>query len=208
MAFCADAYVIGDAEDLAKLKNAGDYLEPYAEIEQNSKATPTSPYWLKLKAGHSGWGSGLEATGLPKPVWGFFHFFYIPPKDTGILDITAEVFYSGYWIVKANDTCVTSKSADAHVNVWLRWQQAAYTSSWTKQPFMFAAGDNINFQQIQLGEIETYGRKIGPLLGGHIVWITMAVELSTQAIGSGSHAEINYADGLGDCVWPMGVYVG
>jgi hypothetical protein len=36
----------------------------------------------------------------------------------------------------------------------------------------------------------------------------MAVELWSQGIGSGSHAEINYADGTGHCVWPMVVHVG
>jgi hypothetical protein len=73
---------------------------------------------------------------------------------------------------------------------------------------MWAAGDNIHFYKVHTGEIDSYSRQIGPLLGGHPVWITVLVNLEVDARGGGSHAEINYSDGTGRSIWAMSMFVG
>ncbi len=207
-AFCIDAHVVAGPDMLQELKKSGGYLNPPPGVKQNPYANSTKPDTLKLKASHSGSGSGMGAYGKPFPVWGFFYFYYVPPADTGVVTATLDMFYYGFWLVKADDGCWDNKDASASLDVWMRWQQGPYVSPWTKHPFMWAAGDNIYFYKVHIGEIDSYSRQIGPLLGGHPVWITVAVGLEVDARGGGSHAEINYADGPGRSVWAMSMFIG
>lgn len=205
---CIDAYAIADGEVLEGLQHTGGYQHPAPGVKLNPYANSVDPRWLPLKAVHTGTGSGMAAYGKPLPVYGVFHFSLVPQQDTGILTATAEIFYYGFWFVKANDGCWDNKDASASLDVWFRWQQGAHVSGWKKQPFMWVTGDNIHFYRFHQGETDAYSYQIGPLLGGHTTWITLVVELQVDARGGGSRAEINYADGTGHSIWPMSVLVG
>jgi hypothetical protein len=155
---------------------------------------------LKIKADSTGSGSGWGAVAQPPPT-PYDVTFTFTPAETATYDLTAVFAFHGFYVLRADDGFLTSKSAELSLDVQMSANQYI-DLTWQNFPSPIDAnGDNID-------EFESYDRTIffdysAPLRQGDPVIVTTRITLNAFANGSGSYAEINFADGTANYIQPL-----
>jgi hypothetical protein len=179
--------------------NAGFYLPPDPGV-----VSPINPSQIKIKSEQTGEGSGwLDGPGdVPRFADVVFSF---TPHQSASYTFTACLAFHGFYVLRADDGFLTSKTADVHTRVWLKAFQFV-DRGWKSFPAVIYRGDdNINefdnFDQIlNFGDTQDFRE-------GEPVVVTATIEVEARAIGSGSHAEVNFKDGEANFIQPQGLWV-
>lgn len=178
---------------------AGFFLPPDPGV-----VPPTDPSQIKIKSEQTGHGSGwLDGPGdPPKFVDVVFSF---TPHQSASFSFTACLAFHGFYVLRADDGWATSKSAEVHANVFLKAFQFVDRGWKSFPPVIDREGDNIN-EFDNFDEILNFG-DTQDFREGEPVVVTASIEVEAKAIGSGSHAEVNFADGDANFIQPQGLWV-
>ena len=103
--------------------------------------------------------------------------------------------------MRADDGWLTSKTAEVHANLWLKAFQFVDRGWKSFPPLIDREGDNIN-------EFDNFDHILNfsdtqDFREGEPVVVTARIEVEAKAIGSGSHAEVNFADGDANYIQPQ-----
>ena len=138
-------------------------------------------------------GAGDKSWSNPWPsAWAYTYFGYTPSTN-GIAQIYAYPSLHGFYIVKADDTCWTSKFAYTCLDLWMDVMQNNYKQGWQVKTVFKKDEDNIDI----FGHIDTLEQiKYDALVkAGDPVIVLVAISLECKASGSGSHGELNFSTG-------------
>jgi hypothetical protein len=185
----------------------GQLIPPYAGFflpPDPGVVPPSDPSQIKIQSQQNGHGSGwLDGPGdVPHIADVVFSF---TPHQSATYTFTACIAFHGFYFVQADDGWLTSKSAEVHANVFLKAFQIIDRGWKSFPPVINRGGDNINefdnFDQI-LNFADTQDFRVG-----EPVVVTASIEVEAKAIGSGSHAEVNFQDGDANFIQPQGLWV-
>ena len=166
--------------------------------------SPSDPSQIKIKAVGVGHGSGWGAVGGPPAPFADVVFSFTP-RQSASFSFTACFAFHGFLVLQANDGFFTSKNAHVTLNVSLDAFQFV-DRGWKSFPSVIdREGDNIkefdSFDHIlNFGDTQDFRE-------GEPVVITARITVDASASGSGSHAEINFADGDANFIQPQGLWV-
>jgi hypothetical protein len=178
---------------------AGFYLPPDPGV-----VAPIDPSQIKIKSEQTGSGSGwLDGPGdIPRHADVVFSF---TPHQSASYTFTACLAFHGFYVLRADDGLLTSKTAEVSTRVWLRAFQFVDRGSKSFPAVIDREDDNINefdnFDQIlNFGDTQDFRE-------GEPVVVTATIQVGARAIGSGSHAEVNFKDGDANFIQPQGLWV-
>jgi hypothetical protein len=182
-----------DRVDLDDMKGEGDGLW----------VLPFDPSELKLKRAStgSGWGCVAAVAGPPPPtavIW-----FMFVPDQTGSwwLNVYAEAH--GFYVLRADDRWYNCKHATASVGVSVDVNQYDYWHGEQQTRLLDRDDDNISlYELLDLPIGLAYSTS---LRAGDPVYVALTLTIDAFALGSGSFAEVNFADGTGNYVKPYGL---
>jgi hypothetical protein len=185
----------------------GQFIPPYAIFLPPSDpgvVSPSDPSQIKIKDVTSGRGSGWgEAQAGPTPFVDVV--FSFTPHQSARFSFTACFAFHGFFVLQADDGFFTSKNAHVTLNFSLDAFQFV-DRGWKSFPSVIdSEGDNINefdsFDQIlNFSDAQDFRE-------GDPVVVTARITINAIASGSGSHAEINFADGDANFIQPQGLWV-
>jgi hypothetical protein len=161
---------------------------------------------VRMKASDTGSGTGWWATAQPPPQPHDVIFTFIPAAN-GAYDLTAILSFHGFYILRADDGWLTNKNAEVTLGVQMNVHQYSADLGWKTFPSpLNQSGSNID-------ELNNYDRTVffdntANLRGGDPVVVTVRLTVIAVASGSGSYAEINFADGTANYVEPLFLSVG
>jgi hypothetical protein len=175
-------------------------FSPPADGEITSGWVFTDAGNLKIEAHDSGSGTGWWATAGPPPVPHDVIFSFVP-AETRTYDLTAIFAFHGFYVLVADDGFWTHKNAEVSMDFAMNANQYVDLGWKTFPRPIDASGDNIN-------DFESYDRTLffdysASLRQGDPVVVTARITLNAAASGSGSHAEINFADGTANFIQPL-----
>jgi hypothetical protein len=178
---------------------AGFYLPPDPGV-----VPPSDPSQIKIQSHQNGSGSGwLDGPGDPPHIADVL--FSFTPHQSATYTFTACIAFHGFYFVVADDGLLTSKSAEVSATVSLKAFQIIDRGWKSFPPVINRGADNINefdnFDQI-LNFADTQDFRVG-----EPVVVTASIEVEAKAIGSGSHAEVNFQDGDANFIQPQGLWV-
>jgi hypothetical protein len=179
--------------------SAGFFLPPDPGV-----VLPSDPSQIKIKAVGVGHGSGWGAVGGPPPLFVDVVFSFTPHQSASF-SFTACFAFHGFFVLQADDGMFTSK--DAHVTLNFSLDAFQFVDrGWKSFPAVIdREGDNIN-------EFDGFDHTLNfsdtqDFRGGEPVVVTARITVDAIASGSGSHAEINFADGDANFIQPQGLWV-
>jgi hypothetical protein len=165
---------------------------------------PSDPSKIKIKDVSRGSGTGWGAT-AHVPVPPVDVVFVFTPHQSAHYSFTAAFAFHGFFILKADDGILTSKSARVTLDFSLNAFQFV-DRGWKSFPRPIDRGDdNIN-------EFDNFDKFLNfsdaqDFREGEPVVVTARIKVSAAASGSGSHAEINFADGDANFIQPLYLWV-
>ena len=181
-----------------------------AEVQRADEGTPTW-VWLydadkvddltSVQSG-DGWGCFVEENpDFPDPevAW----WYHWRPPANGTYSFYAFLRYSGFFIIRANDSWHNCKYAKAHAFARIQ----VYQDFW-RQPHERTIVDR---RGSTIDDISQVSGSVNwsfpePLVAQNDLWIRITATLDTYAQGGGSHAELNFAAGIHE-LGPPGVFV-
>jgi hypothetical protein len=143
--------------------------------------------------GH-GWGCGLQLP-PPPPPYALWWYFWVPPED-GIYQFVVTAYHNGFLILRANDGFFTCKYVDVKARSTVKLYQYYWSGERGAQLFETQGGSSI--QQAYRIDGHVHYHINGNLQAEDSVYISIATHIEAWARGSGSYAELNFADGLGN----------
>ena len=185
----------------------GQLIPPYAGFfppQDPGVVPPSDPSQIKIKSAQNGQGTGwLDGPGDVPRLADVVFFF--TPHQSASYSFTACLAFHGFYVLRADDGWLTSKSAEVHANVFLEAFQFVDRGWKSFPPVINREGDNINefdnFDHIlNFGDTQDFRE-------GEPVVVTARIEVEAKAIGSGSHAEVNFEDGEANFIQPQGLWV-
>lgn len=156
---------------------------------------------ITLKATDTGSGTGWGATAQPPPAPHDLVFTFIPAQN-GAYNLNAVLAFHGFYILRADDGWLTHKYAEVTLNVSMNVHQYQADLGWQSFPSpLHQNKDNAN-------ELDSYDQTKffdvnANLRGGDAVVVTVRLTVEAVASGSGSYAEINFADGTANYAQPL-----
>jgi hypothetical protein len=131
--------------------------------------------------------------------------FSFVPDQSATYSLTASFAFHGFYVVQADDGTFTSKQAGVQLDFSLDTFQFFDRGSKKFPRPIDRHSDNINefdnFDHIlSFSDTQT-------LRQGEPVVVTANIGLTAWATGSGSHAEINFADGNANYIQPQFLWV-
>ena len=186
----------------------GQFIPPYGSFfppPDPGVVSPSDPSQIKIKDVMSGRGSGWgEALGGPPPPFVDVVFSFTPHQSARF-SFTACFAFHGFFVLQADDGFFTSK--DAHVTLNFSLDAFQFVDrGWKSFPSVIdREGDNIN-------EFDSFDHILNfsdaqDFREGDPVVVTARITIDAMASGSGSHAEINFADGDANFIQPQGLWV-
>jgi hypothetical protein len=179
------------------------YVGFYYPPDTRGEVLPVDPSRIKIKDESSGSGWGWEATAHHPVPPADVVFTFIPDQNAHYL-LTARFAFHGFYVLKADDGFFTSKDANVTLDFSLDTYQFV-----DRGPKSFTIidleGDNID-------EFENYDNVLSftdtqELRQGEPVVVTASITVNAGASGSGSYAEINFADGDANYIAPQYLWV-
>jgi len=125
------------------------------------------------------------------------------PDQTGSwwLDIYAEAH--GFYVLRADDRWYNCKNARASVGVSVDVNQYGYWHGEQQTQLLDREDDNISLYELL--DLPIGLAHSTPLRAGDPVCVALTLTIDAFALGSGSIAEVNFADGTGNYVKPYGL---
>jgi hypothetical protein len=185
----------------------GQIVPPYAGVfypPDGTEVLPVDPSQIKIKDSDQGSGTGWWATGGP-PDPSVEVIFGFTPENSDNYSFTASFAFHGFYVLKANDGWLTHKDASVFLDFSLDAFQFVDLGPKSFPKPIDKDGDNIkvfdNFDQV-LTFSDTRDFR-----AGEPVVVTARITLDASASGSGSVAEINFADGDANYIQPQYLWV-
>ena len=179
---------------------AGFYYPP----DTSGEVLPIDPSKIKIKEVEqgSGWDWAASAS-VPFPPADVV--FYFIPDQNGRYSFTASFAFHGFYVLKADDGTFTSKNARVSLDFSLDAFQFLDRGPKSFPRPIDREGDNIdefdNFDRIlTFSDTQDFRQ-------GEPVVVTASITISAIAGGSGSYAEINFADGEANYIEPQYLWV-
>jgi len=146
---------------------------------------------INISAKSTGYGDKSWSNPWPS-AWAYTLFGYTP-TTTGTAQIYAYPALHGFYVVKSDDTCWTSKYAYACLDLWMDVMQNNYKQGWQSKTVFKKDEDNIDI----FGNIDTLEQfKYNALVkAGDPVIVLVAISLECKASGAGSYSELNFSTG-------------
>jgi hypothetical protein len=197
----------GDTKEAARLAGAS-LIPPYAGFlapTDPNIVSPVDPSQIKIKDVVDGIGVGWwTATGGPFPPFADVVFAFTP-HQSAYYSFSASLSFHGFYVLQADDDWYTSKDTSVHLKVSLDAFQFV-DRGWKSFP------DPISRESQNIDEFDSFDQTLNftdaqEFREGEPVIITARIEVDANARGSGSHAEINFADGDANFVQPQGLWV-
>jgi hypothetical protein len=177
----------------------GTSLEGNPGERGNPWVLPFSPDRIRIKAGPSqGEGSGCWS-GISQAVSALIWFTFVP-SDTYSYQLRAKIGLHGFHVLISRDTFWTCKNAEVSVSVGIDAFQYVWHGRQDRSLFDFEY-DNINWFSFydSRPSLET----TAPFRAQDRVWVLVNVTINASAKGSGTYAEINFADGQHNYIEPL-----
>lgn len=196
------------AQSIARLGGLGLAIPPsagfYYPPDTSGEVLPVDPSRIKIKDESTGFGWGWGQATAHRPVPPADVVFYFIPDQSARYSLTASFAFHGFYVLKADDGWLTSK--DAHVTLDFSLDTFQFVDRGPKPfPLIDLEGQNIDeFSNIDnvLSFSDTQD-----LRQGEPVVVTASITVSADASGSGSYAEINFADGDANYIEPQYLWV-
>jgi hypothetical protein len=163
-----------------------------------------SPDRIRIKAGPSeGAGSGCWS-GTSQAVSARIWFTFVP-SDIAWYKLRAQISLYGFYVLISGDTFWTCKNAKVSVSVGI----AAFQYVWhgrQDRSLLDLEVDNLNGFSFfdSHPTLENYS---APLRAQDRVWVLVDVTINASAKGSGTYAEMNFADGQHNYIEPLSLVV-
>jgi hypothetical protein len=142
---------------------------------------------------------GLWATGKAyTPVDVAFTFV---PAQTASYEMTAVLAFHGFYVLRDDDGFFTSKHAYVDLRVSLHVHQ--YVDLQSKSFPYPISRDESNINEFDNFDRTFFFDYTAPLRAGDPVVVTARIEIVAGASGSGSYAELNFADGNANYIDPL-----
>jgi len=185
---------------LAIPPSAGSYYPP----DTSGEVLPVDPSRIKIKdeSQGSGLGWGLAQGDHPSPQADVV--FYFIPDQSAHYSLTASFAFHGFYVLQADDGWLTSKQA--HVTLDFSLDTFQFVDRGPKSfPLIDLEGQNID-------EVDNFDNVLSfsdtqALRQGEPVVVTASITVDADATGSGSYAEINFADGDANYIVPQYLWV-
>jgi len=169
--------------------SAPEFLAGIDGDVQPTSAVPYNPHtanpWCWARGG--GWWSSASIS-----IYSTFWFYFYPAANR-YYSVLPQVRYRGFYILRADDKWWNSKYARVVTDVRVR----AYQYNWkpeTVYPVLNHGDDNISVNpRFDADRTFYYSFLAG---AGDLAWIRVNVRIYAYARGSGSYAEMNFADGV------------
>jgi hypothetical protein len=177
----------------------------FAPPPDPSKVQPSNSSEIKIKSVQAGGGTGwADGPGDP-PHYADVVFNFTPHQDASYT-FTAWFAFHGFYILQANDGSFTSKSAEVHLNVFLDAFQFVDRGS-KSFTVIDLEDDNVNDAFVAYDQVLGIFSDTQDFREGQPVIVTATIQVEAKAIGSGSHAEVNFEDGDANYIQPLGLWV-
>jgi hypothetical protein len=181
----------------------GVFLPPPAPPDP-SDVPPTNTSQIKIKSVQDGTGSGWAYPPGAPPKHADVVYVFTPQQDASYT-FTATLAFSGFYILKADDSWYNRKFATVSCNVWLDAFQYIDRGSKPFPDVLNKEGDNINtFENWDHFELFTDTQDFRE---GEPVVVTVTIEVEAQGCGAGSHGEVNFEDGDANFIQPLDLVV-
>jgi hypothetical protein len=156
---------------------------------------------IRIKDSDTGSGTGLGLWATTKAFTPVDVIFTFVPAVTASYEMTAVLAFHGFYVLRSDDGFFTSKHAYVDLRVTTNVHQYV-DFGWKSFPYPLSRDeDNIN-------EFDNFDRTFffdstAPLRAGDPVVVTAKIEIVAGASGSGSYAELNFADGTANYIQPL-----
>jgi hypothetical protein len=165
---------------------------------------PSDPSKIKIKDVSRGHGTGWGGIAAPPPPTVDVVFAFTPHQSAHY-SFTAAFAFHGFYILKADDGYLTSKFAEVTLDFSLNAFQFA-DRGWKSFPRPIDREDsNIN-EFVSFDKFLNFSNA-QDFREGEPVVVTARITISALADGSGTHAEINFADGEAQFIQPLYLWV-
>jgi hypothetical protein len=169
----------------------GTSLEGNPGERGNPWVRPFFPDRIRIKAGPSqGDGSGCWA-GISHAVSALIWFTFVP-DETCFWELRAKIGLHGFHVLISDDTFWTCKNAEISVTAGIDALQYVWHGR-QDVSLLDLERDNINW--FSLFDSLPVLEMITPFRAGDRAWVAVNVTINASAKGSGTYAEINFADG-------------
>jgi len=155
----------------------------------------------KLKG--SGWGCFVKENPDYPNSTATWWYMWTPPED-GLYAFWAIVPYSGFYVIRANDSWYNCKYAKAHAFADLDIHQYFWRES-RRRSLVDKRGSNIDATSLASGSVHFNFTE--PLNAGDEITVRVTVTLDVYAQGSGSYAELNFSEGEANFLGVPGVFI-
>jgi hypothetical protein len=181
----------------------GTSLEGNPGERGNPSVLPFFPERIKIKAGPSqGEGSGCWS-GISHAVSALMWFTFVP-ADTYVYRLAAKIALHGFHVLISDDTFWSCKNAEVSASVGIDVLQYAWHG---RQDRTLLDYERENISWFALFDSLPVLEMLTPLRGGDRVWVLVDVTINASAKGSGTYAEINFADGYHNYIEPLVLFV-
>jgi hypothetical protein len=156
---------------------------------------PADPKAIRVGMSDTGDGSGCWGGWVWAPLEVHTSTFSFVPDKDGLVKIQPLILPHGFYIVKADDTCFSCKSAHVHASVELSTVQDGIWA-YGQQPAVLVdrEGDNI-FEQATIDQAVLSMSCERVVIQKRPVYIYVKFYIGVQARGGGSYAEVNFKTG-------------
>ena len=172
---------------------------PSGEITSGWVFTDASP--IKMKDSDTGSGTGLGLWATAKAYTPYDVVFTFVPAVTTSYEMTAVLAFHGFYVLRSNDGFFTSKHAYVDLRVSMTVHQYV-DFQWKQFPYPISR-DEQNINEFDNFDHTFFFDYTAPLRAGDPVVVTARIEIVAGASGSGSYAEINFADGTANYIDPL-----
>jgi hypothetical protein len=128
------------------------------------------------------------------------HFSFIP-AETGTYEMTAVLAFHGFYVLRCDDSWWNCR--DASVNLTVQMNAHQYDDiGWKGFPALLDV-ENDNTEQVTNFDRTFFLDYTAELRAGDPVIVTAQGTVKASAHGGGAYAELNFADGTANYVWPL-----
>ena len=196
------------AQSIARLAGLGLAIPPYASYyyppDTSGEVLPLDPSRVKIKdeSRGDGWGWGLAEAHQAVPPADVVFFFV--PDQSAHYSLTVRFAFHGFYVLQADDGWLTSKHAKVGLDFSLDTYQ--YVDRGSKSFTL------IDLESQNIDEVDNYDTvqnftDTQALRQGEPVVVTASIKVDAESSGSGSYAEINFADGDANYIEPVYLWV-
>ncbi len=161
---------------------------------------PADPSRIDLwTSGHIGGWRCLQAYGAPSPPTANMWFHYVPDR-TGRWDFSAIAAFHGFYILRANDSWYNCRYAWVKLTATVSVYQYSWQAPRTYELLYKRESNNDYikfFDSTQWMDTSAY------LRAGDDAWILLTVTVDAMSEGTGTYAELNFANGTANYILPL-----